>query len=71
VRYRSTRGHLLDIRHNPDNWLPIASVNNVPLDFDRARISGAGARRYPESDVGLGDLGLDGFRSGVALTAHF
>ena len=35
VRYRSTRGHLLDIRHNPDNWLPIASVNNVPLDFDR------------------------------------
>ncbi len=35
VVYRSTRGHTLDIRYNPENWLPHASVNGVELDFDR------------------------------------
>ena len=34
VRYCSTRGHQLDIRHNPDGWRPIAAVNGVNLDFD-------------------------------------
>jgi len=35
VVYRSTRGHTIDLRHNPDDWRPIASVNGTCLDFDR------------------------------------
>ncbi|MDP6040925.1 MAG: hypothetical protein QGG64_20415, partial [Candidatus Latescibacteria bacterium] len=35
VQYHTTRGHHLDIRHNPDDWRPIASVNNIALDFDQ------------------------------------
>jgi hypothetical protein len=35
VTYKSTRGHTLDIRHNSEGWLPHASVNGAPLDFDR------------------------------------
>jgi hypothetical protein len=34
VSYVSTRGHELDIRFNHDGWLPHASVNDKPLDFD-------------------------------------
>lgn len=41
------------------------------LDFDGARMSGPGRTTYEESSVALGDLGLDGFRSGVALSVHF
>jgi len=41
------------------------------LDFDHARMSGPGGVRYEESAVALGDLGLDGFRSGIALSVHF
>ena len=35
VHYRSTRGHQLRLRHTSVGWLPEASVNGVPLDFDR------------------------------------
>jgi len=35
VQYHSTRGHRLDIQHNPNDWRPIASINNKPLDFDQ------------------------------------
>jgi hypothetical protein len=35
VRYTSTRGHELDIRHNAEDWRPIASVNGAHLDFDK------------------------------------
>lgn len=35
VRYCSTRDHRLDICFNVNDWRPIASVNDVPLDFDR------------------------------------
>ncbi len=35
VCYHSTRGHRLDLQHNYEEWVPIASVNDVELDFDR------------------------------------
>jgi len=33
--YRSTRGHVLSLRHRSPNWLPDASVDGVALDFAR------------------------------------
>jgi hypothetical protein len=35
VQYCSTRGHKLDLQYNKEDWRPIASVNDVRLDFDR------------------------------------
>ena len=42
--YQTSRGHVLDLRHQAaddvsdsdrSGWLPDASINGVPLDFDR------------------------------------
>ena len=35
VRYSSTRGHHLDLQHNPKGGRPIASVNDAILNFDQ------------------------------------
>jgi hypothetical protein len=35
LAYVSSRGHQLRLRHKSPGWLPEASINGTPLDFDR------------------------------------
>lgn len=61
VHYRSTRGHGLEIRHNPSDWRPHASVNGATLEYDEWPICESPYLACRDGVMDVND-GRDGFR---------